>query len=187
MPYPPGGLSTSPHFFALAFSFLGNYIQVVRHRPGTSQTPRVSDLSEHLGFWLRFVSNQVSGQFARSVEENGVSVSEWVALRALYAADVVATAALIASLGMTKGAVSKVIDRLVDKDLAVRLAEPDDGRAQRLALTAAGRALVPKLAALADANDERFFHSLPEKDRAALRRILRHLVDVHGLKQVPTE
>ena len=37
--------------------------------------------------------------------------------------------------------------------MLVRTADPEDGRAQTLALTPAGRALVPALAALADVND----------------------------------
>ena len=35
---------------------------------------------------------------------------------------------------------------------------PADGRAQTLALTPAGRALTPRLAVLADANDAEFFN-----------------------------
>ncbi len=42
-----------------------------------------SALDTHLGFWLRMVSNQVSVEFARSIMAQGVSVSEWVALRRL--------------------------------------------------------------------------------------------------------
>jgi len=147
----------------------------------------VSDLESHLGFWLRFVSNHVSGRFKRLVEEAGVSVSEWVALRTLYAADSSTARNLALSLGMTKGAVSKVLDRLERKKLVRRLADPDDGRAQRIALTAAGRRLVPALAALADANDEHFFGQLSPDARQALAETLRELVHTHQLSEVPTE
>lgn len=152
-----------------------------------SKVSEPSDLQDHLGFWLRFVSNQVSARFAREVEGAGVSVSEWVALRALFSTETASAGELIASLGMTKGAVSKIVDRLVTKKLVKRLADPRDARAQRLALTAAGRALVPKLAALADRNDARFFGPLSAKDRSTLLRILRDLVHVHELTEVPTE
>jgi DNA-binding MarR family transcriptional regulator len=50
-----------------------------------------------------------------------------------------------------------------------------DGRAQTLSLTRAGRSIVPKLAALADANDAEFFDHLAPKDRAALLSLLRYL------------
>ncbi len=151
----------------------------------TSSPPPVSPLDAHLGFWMRFVSNQVSGEFARAVEARGVSVSEWVALRTLYDQAGTTHAALMASLGMTKGAVSKVVSRLQDKGLVTRAAHAADARAQVLALTRAGRALVPALAREADANDERFFGHLSAKQRRDLMTLLQEMVRLHQLEQVP--
>jgi DNA-binding MarR family transcriptional regulator len=150
----------------------------------TSTTP-VSPLDAHLGFWMRFVSNQVSAEFARAVEARGVSVSEWVALRTLFDAPESTHGALVAALGMTKGAVSKVVSRLQDKGLVTRAAHDADARAQLLALTRAGRALVPALARDADANDQRFFGHLSAKQRRELMALLQEMVRVHQLVQVP--
>ncbi len=47
---------------------------------------------------------------------------------------------------------------------------------------AQGRKLVPKLAALADANDAEFFDHLAQSDRTALLRILRGIVEKRALK-----
>ena len=44
----------------------------------------VSDLTDHLGYWLRFVSNHVSQAFASRVAAHGVSVAEWVLMRQLF-------------------------------------------------------------------------------------------------------
>ncbi|MGB9992129.1 MarR family winged helix-turn-helix transcriptional regulator [Pseudoduganella rhizocola] len=148
---------------------------------------QVSHLESHLGFWLRFVSNHVSGRFARLMEENGVSVSEWVALRQLYDAGEASAAQLMDALGMTKGAVSKIVTRLEQKGLAQREGSVADGRAQVIALTRSGRALVPKLAALADQNDELFFSALNGQQRRMLMQMMQQLVRVHELKQVPVE
>jgi DNA-binding MarR family transcriptional regulator len=149
------------------------------------RSPPVSPLDAHLGFWLRYVSNQVSAEFARAVEARGVSVSDWVALRTLYDAPDATHAALAAALGMTKGAVSKVVSRLQDKGLVTRAAHAADARAQVLALTPAGRALVPLLARDADANDDRFFGHLGARRRQELQALLQALVEHHGLAQVP--
>ena len=145
----------------------------------------VSALDAHIGFWMRFVSNQVSAEFARAVEARGVSVSEWVALRTLYDAPAATHATLMGALGMTKGAVSKVVSRLQDKGLVTRAAHDADARAQVLALTRAGRALVPALARDADANDARFFGHLPAKQRRELMALLQQLVSHHQLEHVP--
>lgn len=147
----------------------------------------ISSLESHLGFWLRFVSNHVSGQFQRKVEQAGVSVSEWVALRQLYGAGESTPGDLIDALGMTKGAVSKIVARLEDKGLVIRSTSLADRRAQFLALTEAGQALVPQLARIADDNDAQFFGHLPEQTRDALMRAMQELVRVHQLKHVPVE
>lgn len=149
--------------------------------------PRPSQLDAHVGFWLRFVSNHVSAGFRALIEARGVTVSEWVALRALYDAEALPTASLVTTLGMTKGAVSKIVRKLEARGLARRATDADDARAQHLSLTPAGRRLVPQLAALADENDARFFGSLSSGEREALVRTLRSLVHANGLTELPTE
>jgi DNA-binding MarR family transcriptional regulator len=150
----------------------------------TKQPP--SPLEAHLGFWLRFVSNHVSIRFQQLLEEKGVTVTEWVALRTLWSQDETTHAELIQALGMTKGAASKVVSRLVEKGLAGRQLAEGRAREQCLALTAAGKALVPKLAALADVNDDHFFGHLPAAERQALTQAMQDLVQHHQLKELPT-
>lgn len=139
------------------------------------QTP-VPDLTDHLGYWLRLVSNGVSQAFARKVEAHGVTVAEWVLMRQLLDVEALAPSRVAEHMGMTRGAITKLADRLIAKSLLARTADPQDGRAQTLALTRAGRTLVPRLAALADVNDAEFFGDLPARDRAILLRILRTIV-----------
>lgn len=145
-----------------------------------------SNLTDHLGFWLRTVSNQVSHAFAARVAAKGVTVAEWVVMRCLYEAPM-APSRLAAEIGMTRGAITKLADRLIAKSLIVRAASPSDGRAQTLALTPAGLALLPELATIADTNDAAFFAALPPADRAALRRILRAIAEAHGLTSFPVD
>lgn len=146
-----------------------------------------SPLEAHLGFWLRFVSNHVSIRFQQLLEEQGVTVTEWVALRTLWSRDEATHAALIQALGMTKGAASKVVSRLEEKGLAERQAVEGRRREQSVSLTAAGKALVPKLAALADANDTHFFGHLTATDRQTLTQAMQALVQHHQFKNPPTE
>jgi len=146
-----------------------------------------SALQAHLGYWLRYVSNSVSHAFARRMEARGVTVAEWVLLRQLHDVENLPPSRLAERIGMTRGAVTRLADRLIAKSLLTRMADPGDGRAQKLALTAKGRRLVPQLAALADANDAEFFDELPPADRAALLRILKGLVEKHRLRSLPVD
>lgn len=146
-----------------------------------------SDLQAHLGYWMRIVSNAVSHSFARKVEAQGVTVAEWVFLRMLHDVDRIAPTLLAERMAMTKGAITKLADRLVEKKLVERKANPDDRRAQTLALTPAGRTLVPRLAALADRNDAAFFQPLEPRERDEMERLLRKIVSTHGLTGLATD
>lgn len=143
-------------------------------------------LEAHLGFWLRFVSNHVSTRFQQLLEAQGVTVTEWVALRTLWSQEGSTHAELIDALGMTKGAASKVVSRLEEKGLAERQLADGRAREQTLALTAAGKALVPQLAALADANEAHFFGHLSPAESEMLMQAMQALVQQHQLKALPT-
>jgi len=146
-----------------------------------------SPLDAHLGFWLRFVSNHVSHAFSQKVEGQGVTVAEWVVLRQLLASGPVAPSGIAEALGMTRGAISKLVDRLLIKKLVTRVTGTEDKRFQTVSLTAAGRKLVPKLAALADQNDAEFFGHLSDEKRNALVESMKEIVRRHGLKDIPTQ
>ena len=116
----------------------------------------VSHLTAHTGYLLRMVSNAVSQEFARKVAGEGVTVAEWVMLRSLYGGKAVAPSALARKMGMTRGAISKLADRLLEKGLIERTGNPDDKRGHSLSASAAGARKVPVLARLAD--DDAFHH-----------------------------
>ncbi|MBL8561985.1 MAG: MarR family transcriptional regulator [Gemmobacter sp.] len=146
----------------------------------------VSGLTDHLGFWLRQVSNQVSGRFARALEAEGVSVVEWVLLRDIYDAGLpVPQVRLAERMGLTRGAITKLADRLVARGLILRQGDALDGRVQGVALTRAGEALVPALAALADTNDAACFAALTAEEQASLRALLQKLAEAQGLTRLP--
>lgn len=149
--------------------------------------PRVSALDVHLGYWLRFVSNQVSHAFSRKLAAHDVTVAEWVILRVLYDSASLAPSSLAEKIGMTRGAISKLSDRLEAKSLVTRTASEDDRRYQALALTNEGRRLVPRLSALADRNDAEFFGHLAPAERDGIDAAMREIVRRFALRTVPVE
>lgn len=149
--------------------------------------PTVAALDDHLGYWLRFVSNHVSQAFRLKVEAHGTTVAEWVVLRALFDEEGVGPGVLAERLGMTRGTISKLADRLLAKRLIMCRAEQHDRRCQTLSLSAAGRKLVPRLATLADENETEFFGHLGPQERAALEKWLKEIVRRRGLSGVPVD
>ena len=146
----------------------------------------VSDLTTHIGFWLRMVSNHVSHAFAAKLAGKQVTVAEWSLMRALYAKAPTAPSRLADEMGMTRGAITKLADRLIAKSLVTREASARDGRAQTLALTKRGGDLVPHLAALADRNDAEFFDGLSAQERQTLERLLKSLAERGRMTAIPT-
>ena len=112
-------------------------------------------------------------------------MAEWVALRVLFEQVETSHADLIQRLGTTKGAASKIVSRLEEGGLAKRRTVGNAQRGQVLSLTRKGKALVPRLATLADQNDAHFFGHLSVTQRKALRDILKTLVALHQLREVP--
>jgi DNA-binding MarR family transcriptional regulator len=149
------------------------------------KTPSTSSLEAHVGFWLRFVSNHVSHAFKLKVEAHGVTAAEWVVLRALFDIDRVNPSELAKRLGMTRGAISKLVDRVVAKRLVKCTVEKGDRRFQTLVLMPSGRKLVPILAALADRNDAEFFGHLSDEQRSGLMILLKDIVLHRDLKDIP--
>lgn len=147
----------------------------------------ISNLQTHLGYWMRSVSNAVSQSFARKVEAEGVTVAEWVFLRVLYDEDRISPSVLAERMGMTKGAISKLADRLLEKGHIERRVNAQDGRAHTLTLTPAARTLVPRLAGIADRNDAELFGGLTVVEQEQLRGLLQKLAVQHDLVTTPID
>jgi DNA-binding MarR family transcriptional regulator len=148
--------------------------------------PEITGLRSHIGFWLRFVSNHVSYAFARKLSGSGATVAEWVILREMFDSPSTSPSALATATGLTRGAISKLIDRLVQKNLVSRAEASGDRRFQDIKLTSAGRTLVPRLARIADQNDEEFFAQLSTEEREQLVATLKKLVAANRLHKIPT-
>jgi MarR family transcriptional regulator, transcriptional regulator for hemolysin len=147
-----------------------------------------SDLKSHIGYWLRVVSNAVSHSFAKKLAASDVTVAEWVILREMYAGEQTTSPSVVADMtGLTRGAVSKLIERLLQKGLVTRAEAAGDRRYQEIKLTAAARKLLPKLASIADENDEKFFSVLTVSERSALMTMLVKMAESHQLNRSPIE
>lgn len=144
-------------------------------------------LETHLGYWLRLVSNQVSGAFARALQTRHVSVAEWVVLSCIQEWPEAKPGELAGALVLTPGAVSKVLGKLERKNWITRRISSKDNRVQLFSLTRQGRRIFPELADAAGRNDGNFFDCLDAREKALLLRLLRKLADFHQIRNVPVD
>lgn len=159
---------------------------IVSMETSSGRTQHIPDLESHLGYWLRRVSNAVSGAFSRALQEKQTSVAEWVLLRELHERGQAAPGELANALGLTRGAVSKIIDKLEAKDWVQTDAKEGDSRYRLLSPTRAGRRSLPVLAAIADQNDASYFDCLSAREKAILRELLVKLAEHHRIHDIPT-
>ncbi|MGW2426222.1 MarR family winged helix-turn-helix transcriptional regulator [Streptomyces sp. NPDC001709] len=136
---------------------------------------KTSGLHDHLGYWLRRLSDEVHSRFEAELARHDVTVSQWgVMISVFHGHDT--TKAVAAHMDIDPGAVSRLVDRLMAKGLIRREPDPSSRRTVRLVLTDQGQVLVPVLAELADHNDTHYFGSLDAGQRRQLEQWIRRLL-----------
>jgi DNA-binding MarR family transcriptional regulator len=120
------------------------------------------------------VTPRLEGVFARF----GLRSADFALLATLVrlARDSVSQKRLAAELGLSAGTVSLRIDRLVRNGLAVRHADPDDGRGALVSLTDHGRALFEACAPEHLTNTHELLAGLSEPERDQLAMLLGKLL-----------
>ncbi|MBO9547373.1 MarR family transcriptional regulator [Caulobacter sp.] len=134
-------------------------------------------MNEHLEYWLRTAANHASFVLGRRLRAEGVTTAEWSLLRELHDVEDIMPNRLAKRLALTDSAVARLADRLVAKGLVIRDVNAQDVRQHRLYLTPEGRALVPVLAAHAEANEAKLFNHLSPDERQVMQRVLRAVVE----------
>jgi DNA-binding MarR family transcriptional regulator len=140
----------------------------------TAEPPLV--LRDFLPYRISVVAEAVSTLFATRYEERfGVSIPEWRVMAVVGEGGQQTTQQVIARTGMDRVRVSRAVIRLADKGLLDRSPQPNDARAQRLALSRRGRAIYDQIVPLARGMQADLADALTEAERAQLDRILTKL------------
>ena len=122
---------------------------------------------------LRRAAAHATRALAQALASSGITPAEWTLLHALHDGGAVAPSALADACGITRGAVTRLVDQLRAKRLVVRAgAGGADRRFQTIALTGAGARLIPDLVARAAVADAACFTWLAPRDRARLSALL---------------
>ena len=129
-----------------------------------------------LGTLLRVAAGKLAVAEAAALRAQGVTAAEATLLRELHAAGAVAPSVLADRMAMTRGAVTKLVDRLKAKQLLVRAKGRGDGRMQTIALTGAGARLVPDLVGVAAQVEAKISGRLDTAGRVGLAKGLTRII-----------
>ena len=133
------------------------------------------DLDRHVFFWLTQVIGARDRELSQGLREFGLRVPEWRALAALYARQR-STMSEIADLAtIDRTTLTRTIDRMEEAGWLTRLADADDMRVTRLALTAAGRKMFERVWPTVERLNELAIAGLPKSEIQLLQKILERM------------
>jgi DNA-binding MarR family transcriptional regulator len=124
------------------------------------------DLNSSLrfGFLIHDVSRLRRIVVDRALKPQGITRSQWWVLAFLSRRDGMTQTALADDLDLTKVAIGGLLDRMEVAGFVERRSDPKDGRARRVFLTEAGKALVGTIRENVEAVELGILSKIPETD-----------------------
>lgn len=107
--------------------------------------------------------------------EFGVTAHQWPVLVLAHEERANRPSEIARLIGIDRGAVTRLVDRLVTKGLVERIDDPGDLRAARVELTERGRMLVPVLSTIVSARYDATLAHLDPVERAPMTDMLTRL------------
>ena len=132
------------------------------------------------GYWVNRLGGVFRTAVDRELREHDLTRRQVGTLMHI-AKGLAATASdLTRAMGVDSTAVTRMIDRLEEKDLVVRQQDPSDGRRQNLHLTAAAEGLLPKIHGIARSVEKRFEAGIPKAQLTVFHNVLMTMLENVG-------
>ncbi|WP_052481097.1 MarR family winged helix-turn-helix transcriptional regulator [Gilvimarinus agarilyticus] len=144
--------------------------------------PQDFELHGSYTYWISRLASVMRESFNASLKEAEISWPQWMTLNCLHHQRAQTPAALAECLGVDRSAITRLLDRLADKQLVVRDHDDGDRRSVRVSLTEAGSA---KMSAIDDAAREHqnaFLSHLPATEVRAFKGNLQKLLRAGGVE-----
>ena len=145
-----------------------------------AEKTNLSNLEDHIGYWIRCLSNFVHDSFAQKIKSYDISVEQWVVLRTLFNNEGITLQEASTLVGVDNSSLSRMIERLVVRGLVIRTMHPNSRRTLVLTLSSTAKKLVPLLAQEADKNDLEFFKTLQSSEKSFFLNTIKDLLLKNG-------
>jgi len=129
-------------------------------------------LDDGLGFQVNCLASAMRAAIEAKLAPFDLTAPQWATMMRLLERDGWPQNELGSSQAMDKATVGGVIARLEAKGLIARVADPDDGRVNRVTLTGVGRELAQRLKPLADVINGRATARLTPEETKQLHLLL---------------
>lgn len=128
------------------------------------------------GYWVTRLARAMESDLERRLALLGVPRASWAVLCAIAFDGKSTPSALSSFIGIDGAAVTRHVDRVVERGLVSRERDSQDRRCINLMMTAKGKSLVRKLAAESTATNEQFLACLTASEARALRETIRKML-----------
>lgn len=135
---------------------------------------RLSDSPCHL---IHRVHQFAGDCFNAALKDTDLTQRQFAVLTALAEQDGVSQTALVIATGIDRSTLAELVNRMSRKGLLQRARAANDGRANTVRLTPAGREMLNSARPNVESADKAFLHALPKGKRAAFVEALRRIAD----------
>ena len=139
-------------------------------------------LFNNLTFWVNRLAARMRESMNEAFAEFNVTWPQWMVLNVLDSGLAGTPAEVADSIGVDRSAVTRLLDRLADKDFLARIHDDGDRRKVRIELTDAGRELMDALNTKAAEQQRYFLAQLPPTELRTLKGNLQKLLRAGGLE-----
>lgn len=136
------------------------------------------------GYWVSRLGGAFRKAVDRELREHDLTRRQVGTLMHVAHGLAETAADLTRATGVDSTAVTRMIDRLEEKDLLERRPDPEDGRRQVLHLTRAARGLMPRIERIAKHVEGRFEAGLDPRELATFHRVLMAMLENVGESHV---
>ena len=132
-------------------------------------------LEDQIGFVLRKAQQRATAIFLSHFGRHQITPTQWTTLVRILEHGSLSQNHLGRLTAMDPATIQGVVQRLIERKLITRIADPDDRRRKRLGLTAAGQRLVQRLIANAVTVSRDTLRPLTKREQALVHDLLERL------------
>jgi len=142
-----------------------------------------AQLTDNLGFMVHRSALEYELYFDKEMHALGLTRSQWLLLSHLYFCDGISQKALADLMGVGKGAIGRLAQKLETSGWIDRIPDESDGRAFKLRIRTLAHPLVSKLVDMLIIETDRSLDGFKDQEVVAIRRYLRRIS--HNLVEAP--
>ena len=133
-------------------------------------------MKDQLAYMIASINRQLEAELEDRLRPGGVPIEQYRILEVLDASEPAAMGEIAALSLIEAPTLTKIIDKMVAEGLVYRAPDPNDRRRVLILTAPGGKALFKRLRGLSSAQEQRIVELLEGDKAAALRGLLRELI-----------